>query len=45
MLKTRMSASCADGITYLFGINIRASSVSEYCVITEQYFDLIGRLI
>ena len=30
---------------YLLETNTGASSASESCVITEQYFDLLGRLI
>ena len=45
MLKTRMSASCADEITYLLETNTGTFPVSESCVITEQYFDLMGRLV
>ena len=42
MLKTRMSASYAAGSTYLLKTNTGTSYVSEFCVITEQNFDLIG---
>ena len=40
-----MSASCATGIVYLLEKNKGISSVTESCVITEQYFDLMGLLI
>ena len=45
MLKTRMGASCAAGIMYLLETNTGTSSASESCVIIEQYFDLMSRLI
>ena len=40
-----MSASCAAGIMYLLETNTGTFSVSESCVVTEQYFDPIGLLI
>ena len=40
-----MSALCAAGIMYLLETSTGTCSVLESCVITEQYFDLMGRLI
>ena len=42
-LKTRMSASCAAGMIYLLETNI--VSASDFCIITEQYFALMGLLM
>ena len=42
VLKTPMSASCAAGIIYLLETNTDTSSASEFCVITEQYSDLVS---
>ena len=40
-----MSASCAAGIMHLLETHTGTSYVSESCVITEQYFDLMGPLV
>ena len=40
-----MSASCAAEIMYLSETNTGSSFVSESCLITEQYFDLMSLLI
>ena len=40
-----MSASCAAGIIYLLETKTGTSSVSESCVTSEQYFDLMSPLI
>ena len=45
VLKTRMIASRAAGIIYLLETNTGTSSVAESCVIIEQYFNLMGRLV
>ena len=45
MLKTRMGVSRTAGMLHLLETNTGTSSVSEFCVITEQYFELMGRLV
>ena len=40
-----MCASRVVGIVYLLETNTGTSSASEFSVITEQYFDLVGRSI
>ena len=45
MRKTRMSASCAVGTTYLSETNTGIYVSSASWVITEQYFDLISFLV
>ena len=45
MPKIRMSASCTAGIAYLLETNTGTYWVSESCVITEHYFNLMGCLV
>ena len=45
VLKKRMSASWAAGITYLLETHTGTLFSLDVCVIIEQYFDLIGRLM
>ena len=40
-----MSASCAAGIMYLLETNTGTVSASGFCIITEQYFDLMSLLM